>query len=278
MRKIWLVTGFTLRELLRRRALLVMGLSGLLIVGLFGLVMDQQYPDAVRRMEPLQAQAMAWMAVRTVLGLLSLLAAITGLFLAAGSISADAENGSLHLLLPRTITRTQVFLGKFTAIGAAVVAFCLLLTAGVGLALLLAGVGWPPGWHWVLLGFPAAPLLLVAVTLACNTRIPSAAAGMVTLVLYVIAQVGDAIEAIGTALGSSGMETAGILISLAIPTDAVYRWVLQQWTDGLGPAGLLVRFGNATAAPPSGWMLLWAAGWLLAVVAIGARSFRSREL
>lgn len=278
MRKIWLVAGFTLRELVRRRALLVMGISGLLIIGFFGLVMAEEYREATQRLEPVQAQAMAWMAVRMVLGLLSLLVSITGLFLAAGSISGDAESSHLHVLLPRTITRTQVFIGKLAAIGTAIMGFCLLLTAGVGLSLVLVGAGWPPGWHWLLLGFPVPPLLLVAVALTCNTRLTAAATGMVTVMLYVIAQVGNALEAFGTTMGSSGMETAGILISLAVPTDAVYRWVIQQWTDALGASGLLVRFGNVTAAPPSVWMLLWAAGWLLAVVAVGARSFRSKEL
>lgn len=278
MRRIWLVARFTLQELLRRRALLVMGLSGLLIIGFFGLVMREEFAEATARMDPLQAQALAWTAARMVLGFLSLLTAITGLFLAAGSISADVENGSLHVLLPRTITRTQVYLGKFVAIGLTMIIFCLLLTAGVAVALVLGGVGWPPGWHWIMLGFPVPALLLTAVALAANTRIPAAAAGMVTLVLYVVAQVGNGLEAVGTTLGSSGMETAGIVISLAVPTDAIYRFMMQHWTDSLGASGLLVRFGNVTSAPPSVWMLLWAAGWWLAVVAAGVRSFRSREL
>jgi Cu-processing system permease protein len=278
VRKLWLVARFTFREAVRRKFLLVLALGGLAVVALFGIVSSMAWAETAGRLPLVQAQAMAWVGARLILSVLNILAAVAAIFLASGGIGPEVENGSMHLLLTRTVTRTQVFLGKLLGTVALVVPFCLLLTAGVGLALMLAGPGWPPGWHWVVLAFPLGPVLLAAAGLGLSTRFSTIPAGLATLMLYGTAQIGTMLETLGSTAGSGALGTAGIVISLLTPVDAVYRWMLYKWTDAIGIVGALIRTAGLDAPAPSGWMLLWTAGWVVAVLAVGGRAFRTRDL
>lgn len=282
MRKILLTAGFTFREAVRRRALLILTVIALLIIAGFGFVINYALQKGFAAAPLIQQQAFAWGGARMLLGMLNILAAIAAIFVSSGSIGNDVENGSLHILLPRTITRAQVYLGKVLAAGVLAAGFSLLLATGVGVVMALAGPGWPQGWHFVILTFPIAPVLLAALSVWFSTRLASIAAGLVSLVFYVGAQVGSAMEAFGALSQSETLSAAGITISLISPVDAIYRWMIDRWAGLAGAVGaLLRRVGGMTgiSAPvPSDWMVAWAAGWLLVVILLGVWSFRTRDL
>ncbi|MDB4897883.1 MAG: hypothetical protein JWN15_4145 [Firmicutes bacterium] len=278
MRKVLLVAGFTLREALRRRFLLILAAAAVVVLALFGLVISRAWPETLRHLTPVQARAGIWLGARIFLGALNILAAIAAIFLAAGGIGPEVENGSMHLLLTRTVSRAQVFLGKLLATASLAGLFSLFLAAGVGLSLVLAGPGWPPGWHYVLLIFPVGPILLAAFALGLSTRLGTIGTGITTLMLFVVAQVGTMLETLGNVSGSSTLMNTGIVISLLSPIDAVYRWMIYRWTDGIGVVGALMRSTGMEAPAPSVWMLVWAAGWLVVVILVGTRSFRTRDL
>ncbi len=279
MRKIWLVAKFALKEAARRKAMLVLLIAAAVVVGGFGFALYKMWTEQASRLPVTQAQAIVWTAMRMVMGLLNILVSIAAIFVGASGISGEIDNGSLHVLLPRTVTRMQVYLGKLLAVSLLVGSFSLLITLGMGADALLAGPGWPPGWHWVLVGFMIPPVLLAAIALALSTRLPTLASGLVTLVLFVAAQIGSVLEMAGSQIPSQSMNLTGIVISLITPVDAMYRWMLHQWSSAMGPAAALFRVVDGiNAPPPSGWMVLWSAGWLLVVSLIGIQTFRTRDL
>lgn len=279
MRKIWLVARFTMREAARRKALLVLLLAAVVVVGGFGFTLHKVWTEHAPRMSATQAQAMVWTAMRLVMGLLNVLVSIAAVFVGASGISGEMDSGSLHVLLPRTVTRMQVFLGKLLAVTLLVAAFSTVITLGMGVDCLLLGPGWPPGWHWVIVGFMVPPLMLAALALLLSTRLPTLAAGLISLMLFVAAQVGSVLEMVAAQMQSSSLNVTGIVISLLAPIDAMYRWMLHQWANAMGPAAAIFRVvDGVNAPPPSQWMVVWSASWMLMVVLVGVQSFRTRDL
>lgn len=279
MRKVLLVAGFSIREAFSRKVVLVLLAAALGILALFGVLMAYSWGDMLRESgTQAAAEAQAWGGTRAVLPVLNGLVVLTAVFLAASGISSEAENGSLHVLLPRPVTRSQFFLGKLVAFGAVILGFSLVLTSGVAAILAAFGPGWPPGWHWAMLGFGLEAVLMVAGALLLSTRFSFLTAGILGLLLYVLAQVGQGLEAIGGHLGSAGTTAMGIMISMITPVDVVYRWAIDRWMDALGPAGALTRMMDFPIAAPSGWMMLWGLGWFVAAVLLGLRSMTTREL
>jgi len=279
VRKVLLVAGFTLREAVRRKSLLVLVLGCVVIVGGFWYGLNQTWSQIPPQMSQIQAQAIAYSAARLVLGFLNVLVVVAGVFFGAGSVGTEIENGSMHLLLPRTITRAQVYLGKILAQAVLIGSFSLVLVLGVGLAQAVSGAGWPPGWHWVLLGFTLPPVCLSVMAVGLSTRLSTVPAGLVGLFAFILAQAGTIMETIAATIDSESLNLWGIVISLVVPVDAIYRWTIAQWVAETGPAGLLIRtMGGLSGPEPSVWMLAWATGWIIAVVAAGVWSFRTRDL
>lgn len=280
MRKVLLVAGFTFQEAVHRRLVQVLAGVALLLILLYGLAAQSAWSAAVGEASELQARAIALTGMQLVMGALNFLVTGVGIFLGAGSISGEVRDGSLQLLLPRSITRTQYYLGKLLALCCITLAFGALLSAGVGAASALVGPGLPAGYGWAVLSMALPPVFLVALTQALSTRMGTAGVAVVGILAWVLAEAGTLLEGFGGMVQNESLQSGGILISLLIPVDAVSRWLTDQWMAALGPVGALQRAldGAATGPTPSLWMLVWAAGWFLAVVWLGSRSFRRRDL
>lgn len=280
MRKVLLVAGFTFQEAVRRRLIQVLAGVAALLLLLYGFAMRSAWNEALAAMNELQAQAVALTVTQLVLGVLNFLITGAAIFLGAGSISGEVRDGSLHVLLPRSITRTQYYLGKLLALICMTLTFGGLLSGGVGIISALVGPGFPPGYGWALLSLALPPLFLVVLTQSLSTRMGTAAAAIVGIVAWVLAEVGMLLEGISSITLNESLRSGGILISLLIPVDAVYRWFTDRWIAAMGPVGAIQRSlnGMLTGSTPSLWMLLWAAGWFLAVAWLGSRSFRTRDL
>lgn len=280
MRKVLLVAGFAFQEAVRRRLVQVLAGVAVLLILLYGLAARSAWNEVVRAASELQAQAIALSVLRLTLGALSFLVTGIGIFLGAGSIGGEVRSGSLQVLLPRSITRSQYYLGKLLALCSITMGFGALLSAGVGAASALVGPGLPPGYGWVILSQALPPLFLVALTQALSSRMGTAGVAVLGIVAWVLAEAGTLLEGFGAMTQSESLTSLGILISLLVPVDALHRWLADQWTAALGPVGALQRAidGFASGPTPSLWMLLWAAGWLVLVVWLGCRSFGTRDL
>lgn len=279
MRKVWLVGSFALREALRRRIVQVMLAVALLLLLLFGWQLRMAWQEAIAEGSLIFTQTVALSGARILLFVLNLLTSVAAIFVASGSLGGEVESGSLHVLLPRTITRAQVYMGKLLAVTALAGGFGLTVVAGVGVMFALSDAGWPAGFHWVLLLFPVAPVVLGAGVLALGSRLGATATGLLALGAYVLAQVGSMLESVGAISGSAASGQVGIIISLLTPVDAVYRFMMEQWAQSMGPlaAGFLAM--DAMGAPaPSAWTMAWAAFWFLVVTFLGMHSFRTRDL
>ena len=118
--------------------------------------------------------------------------------------------------------------------------------------------------------------MLLSLTLLGGTRFSTLANGVMVFTLFGLAFLGGWTEQIGSLLGSEAAVKIGIVSSLILPTEALWRRIAY-----LVQPPMLTSFGISPFSPfsvPSTAMVIYAI--LYALVALGAaiRSFERRDL
>jgi hypothetical protein len=117
--------------------------------------------------------------------------------------------------------------------------------------------------------------------LLLSTFLPALATGIIAFILYVVGNVGGLVEQLGHAIGSQTMINIGVVTSLIIPSDALWKMAagaLQPPTTSL-LANLRAAAGPFSVLnPPSAWMALYAFAYLV-IALLGAMAiFQERDL
>jgi ABC-type transport system involved in multi-copper enzyme maturation permease subunit len=211
--------------------------------------------------------------------------ALSAAFVGAPSLSGDVESNLALALLARPVRRSDYVLGKWLGMAVLVVVYA----AGTGLLAVL-GV-WiatryvPPNVAGLIVSVAGEGLVVLTLSLLLSTRVPGMTGGIVALVLWFMAWIGGIAGGIGQALENSALITAGVVMGLVFPTDALWRSAVYSMEPvavvvGLQEAGRATLAANPFAATepiPLG-MLIWSIVWMLAALALAVVSFRSREI
>jgi hypothetical protein len=110
----------------------------------------------------------------------------------------------------------------------------------------------------------------------CSSVFSALATGGTVFGLYGLAFIGGWIEQIGAALHNETAIKVGIITSLIIPSESLWRRAAFEMQSpvasvlGMGPFG--------TTSVPSGLMIVYAALYLLVALALGIRFFQRRDL
>jgi ABC-type transport system involved in multi-copper enzyme maturation permease subunit len=218
----------------------------------------------------------------------SFLVACLAILAAVGSIAAEIDNGTLYTLAVRPLSRSDLLLGKFLGQAAMLVIYAaLFFLALTGLVRWQTGLI-IPGLVPALGLFILEPLVLLAVTMLGSTRLTAASNGVLAFALYALAMVGGMMEQIGAMMGNTAAIYTGVVTSLFLPADAVYRRLVATVVDRL-PAGNgqdIPRFLNpqSTLGPfgsqstPSDWMLLYTIVYIVILLTAAVYTFKHRDI
>jgi ABC-type transport system involved in multi-copper enzyme maturation permease subunit len=285
---VWTIARLTLREAVRRKLILatfvltvvLAVISGWAFHKLIGLPCGPNGTACSITDQKIEAATLIIM-----LGFMfSFVVAVGAAFLGAPSIWAEMESGVLLSMLPRPIRRSEVLLGKWLGLAILVVAYTVIAT-GMEMVICAWALNYvAPHPITALMFIAAQALILLTLSIACSTRIPSMASGIVLIVLFGITWMAGIAGSVGAAVHARAMEDVGTVSSLLLPTDGLWRAAVYN----LEPYGVLVvqrqigRPGSANpffvAAGPAPAYLIWAVVWVVAVLAIGIWSFNRREL
>ena len=119
-------------------------------------------------------------------------------------------------------------------------------------------------------------LLVMTVAMACSSRFSALATGGVVFGLYGLAFIGGWIEQIGAFLNSQTAVQVGILTSLIIPSESLWRRAAFEMQSPL--SGLLGISPFGARSVPSLLMVVYAVVYLLVVLALTVRIFQKRDL
>ena len=151
------------------------------------------------------------------------IAGLLAIFMAAGTISQEVEQGTLQSILAKPVSRTQVVLGKWLG-GTLMLATYVVVTGLVAAGIVYWRAGYLPAQLPLgLLLLTLKTTLLYSLTMVGSSLVPAITTGIVMLIVYVVANVTGMIEQVGVAIGSETMVRIGVIASLLIPSDALWK-------------------------------------------------------
>lgn len=285
-RLVLVIASLTLREIARRRILWVLlGLS-VASVMLVGWGVDRLVVLAREQgARELEIRIGVSQVLILIAFMFSFVLAMSAAFLAAPAIASDVETGTVHAMLARPLRRAELVLGRWLGLSIVVAGYA--VTSGL-LAIRAVGLvsGHVPPSPWIAVGYLAfQSVAVLTLALALGTRLPSVAAGAVTVVLFGLGWFAGVLANVAIAFDATPLAGLGDVVRVLIPTDGLWRGVIYGLEP---PVVLLMSAGRNTEAmranpffadaPPPFAFTAWAVAWVALVLVAGIALFRRREL
>jgi ABC-type transport system involved in multi-copper enzyme maturation permease subunit len=272
------IAHLTFTEARRRRILA----AALLLGGAFVLLFAVGFHFIAR---DIRSQSNATGAQRTFMLSFVVLAALyasnflvvmTSVLVTVETLAGEIGSGVMEAVCTKPVPRAAVALGKWLGCWLVLALYGLVLCGGVLLVARFVGGHTPPnaGRGVALILLEGTVLLTLA--LAGGTRLSTLANGVTVFGLYGLAFIGGWMEQIGTMAGNSTARYLGIGASLLVPSESLWQLASYHMQP---PLTRDVQMGPfVTASVPSPAMVAWAAGYIVVVLAIALRLFRTRDL
>jgi Cu-processing system permease protein len=279
-----IIAAFALRESLRRRVFLVVGLLTVAFLALYALGTWQLFDSVGNFEEPIRGVDARTVVGATILGLAMFatlfLGTILAVFLTLGAVRGDAERGLLQPILVRPVRRRTVLLGRFAAAASVCGGYVIVVFVSATVITWAFSAWWPDRIVVPALQLAAAVAILAALSIGGSVVLASTANGIAVFMLFGAGLTAGLLGQIGEALGSDTLDHVANVVSWALPFEALYQAALSALTqDTVGFTRLAIDlgpFGGAQTAGP----LLWpfALAYLLALGAGSAWAFARRDL
>ena len=276
MNTIATITWLTFHEARRRRMVLAGIGMGVVLILLFTLGVSQinaelmrEEPNAVVRQ---QIYSFLLMAGLYVVHFMTIMLAI---FASVDTVSGEIASHTIQTLVTKPVQRWQILLGKWLGYALMLVLYLLMLGGGIMLAMYLL-VGYLPSnpvQGLLLLALEA--LVLLSVSLLGGTWVATLTNGVLLFLLYGLAFIGAWVEQIGALLQSQSAVNIGIIASLLLPVEALWRraaYLMQPPLSNAMPTPF------STASVPSEAMVIYAAVYALLALGLAVRTFSRRDL
>jgi len=279
-----IVALFSLRESVRRRVFLVVGLLTVGFLALYGLGTWQLF-KSVDAFEPaIEGVEARTVAGATILGLAMFatlfLGTILAVFLTLGAVRGDAERGLLQPVLVRPVRRRTILAGRFVAAAGVCGAYVVAVFLAATVITWAFSDWWPDRTVMPALHLAAAVTILSALSLAGSVLLSATANGIAVFMVFGAGLTAGLLGQIGEALSSRTLDRVADIASWVLPFEALYQAALSAITaDTFGFTRLAINlgpFGGAESASPALWP--WTVVYLALVGAVAAWAFARRDL
>jgi Cu-processing system permease protein len=196
--------------------------------------------------------------------------------LGADTLASEINSGSMQTIVTKPIRRSDVVLGKWLGFAGLLGLYLLLMAGGAVVSVWLQSGYTPPHLLIGLVLIYLESLLIMTIALLFSSRLTALATGGVIFGLYGLAFIGGWVEQFGAILKSQVAINIGIITSLIIPSEAIWRRAAYEMQSPLSSVLGISPFG--TTSVPSLLMIGYAIIYLLAGLALTVVIFRSRDL
>jgi Cu-processing system permease protein len=285
MNSIGILAKLTFREAMRRRIMLaglVLGILFLVIYSL-GLHFILTQVNSVAQANIPSGAASTIISVESMNGfLMAGLYAVTFLSIAmaallgADTLAGEINSGTIQTIATKPIRRADIVLGKWFGFAGLLGAYVLLMGGGVVFSMFLQ-TGYTPDnlFPGILLIYMEA-VLIMTITLMCSAAFPALATGGIVFGLYGLSFIGGWIEQIGAVIHNPTAVKIGIVTSLIIPSESLWRRAAFEMQTPL--AGVLGVSPFGATSVPSILMVAYAGFYLVATLILSIRIFQKRDL
>ncbi len=277
MRQLSLIAGVTFREAARRKILWAALLAAAAFLALFGTGMHFQVKDPHFTKIP---PVLRYQALSSILQVgfyaIDMLAVLMTVLTSVDSISGEIASSTIHAVATKPIHRWQLLLGKWFGFAAMVAVYVALVFAGVvAIGHFIAGVqprGAVQGASLIYLEC----LLVLTLTFLFGTIFSTLTNGVIVLGLHGIAFIGGWLEQIGSVTQSSRLINLGILSSVLMPSEAIWRRACYVMQSSIARTLDFSPFASRSA--PSSTMMLYSIAYLLVALCSALYRFQQRDL
>lgn len=273
-----IIAELTIRETQRRRILWLTLFLAMAFLAVFGLGFHYVLLDVERTVGEV-AQQDLFVSVLMSAGLyaINFLIIMIAVLISVTAVSGEIDSHTIEAILTKPIRRWELILGKWLGYAALLLVYTVLLTGGIMLI-----VYWRAGY--VVQNLAAGMALMVlqswvmlTLTIAGGTRLSTLANGVMAFMIYGIAFLGGWVEQIGALLRNETAVNIGIVTSLIMPGEILWKKALSLLEPDLTHS--VFELGPfAIASQPSNLMTAYAVAYLLAVLALALISFSRRDL
>ena len=273
------IARLTFREAARRWVLWVAFGLGLLFLIIYAIGFNEMEKDIIRQSSggnSLLAAEMHSFFLLAGMYVVNFLASIMTVLTSVDTLSGEISSGTIHTMVSKPVPRWQIVLGKWIGFAGMLTLYLLLMAGGLMLVgYLVAGAvltnflqGWLLMWLTI--------LLLLGVSLLGGTILTTLANGVLVFGLWGVAFIGGWIEQFGSFMHSQAAVNVGIVTSLILPSEAMWRRAAFEMQSPLVGALNVSPFTSNTA--PSLVMVVYAVIYALVVLWAAMRRFSRRDL
>lgn len=276
------ITRLTFLEAVRRKialAALLLGLAFLVLYTLgFHFITHETGLDDSGPMTNLLHNQVYNFLTNAGLYAVNFLAIAMAALVSADTLAGEINSGTIQAIVTKPVRRAEIVLGKWLGFAGLLALYLLLMAGGVmGIVYLDAGYQVPNALTGVSIIYLES-LLIMTLTLTCSSMFSALATGGIVFGLYGLAFIGGWVEQIGTVLKNQTAINIGILSSLIIPSEALFRRAAFEMTSQVVQS-LGLSFGPAfVISVPSPAMVIYAGLYLIAMLGLAIRQFSRRDL
>jgi len=140
------------------------------------------------------------------------------------------------------------------------------------------GMQFPGIWRAGLL-FMLQPIVLLSVTLLASVLTSTIASGAIAFMLYSVAVVGGVVEQIGYLINNLSLKNGGIVSSLVMPADSLYRKTVHIMMPSNSPLSAFHQMGPfGASAEPSVWMVVYTVLYVMAFYLLSVYYFGRKDI
>jgi Cu-processing system permease protein len=276
--KIPYIAWLTFHEARRKRLLVVGAILGLAFLALYALGFYYMQRDMMRAGGINSFMARQTSVVFTMMGLyaVNFLVIMVSVLTSVDTISGEIATHSIQSIVTKPIRRWEVLIGKWLGFAVMVAGAVIGLAGGV---IVIA---------WLISGFVPTNLfagvalmiligwILLALTMLGGTLFSTLTNGVVVFMLFALAFIGGWTEQIGAAIQNQSAVNVGIVSSLLLPTEALWRRAAYL----MQPPSLVNMFSTPflTTSVPSPAMVVYALLYGAAALAVALWIFQHRDL
>lgn len=276
---ILVIARLTFREAARRKILLAALLLGLLYLAIYGAgfyfvnqdIARSQYGPGLLELN--QIRNFLFMAGMYVVNFLTVAMAV---LTSVDTLSGEIASGTIQTLVSKPLQRWQIVVGKWLGFAGMLSLYLLLMAGGtVLLVYLISGYTAPN----IMLGLGLLwmnAILLLGVSLAGGAVLSTLANGVLVFGMFGIAFVGGWIEQIGSFIQNQTAINVGIISSLLIPSEALWKRAAFEMQS---PLVSTLGFSPFTASSmPSLVMVIYGMIYAILALLLAIRLFNKRDL
>ena len=271
------IARLTFREAARRWILWVASLMGILFLIVYSVGYHEIYQEVVRegtnRLQTREFTNFLQMAGLYAVNFLTLIIAV---LTSVDTLAGEISTGTIHTLVSKPIHRWQIVIGKWLGFSGMLTLYLLLMAGGV----VLSG--------YLISGYVASNLasglflmwmnvmLVLSISICGGAILSTLANGVLTFGLYGVAFIGGWVEQFGSLMKNPAAVNIGIITSLIMPSEALWKRAVYQMQSPLASAFGLTPFSSIST--PSPLMIVYAAIYSVAAMSLAIYFFNRRDL